>query len=171
MPYSQNEIAQIMPRIREMLRISTKLERLFPNRKFTLDGHLVGSIGEVFAAYSYDLELLPSSAERHDARTRDGREVQIKATQGMRTVALRSCPDYLIVLRISGETGDIAEVYNGPGMPVWDACGKVVSNGTRPISLRKLAALTANVSADQRIGQAHPVNQWIGRGSPEKRSV
>jgi hypothetical protein len=47
MPYSQNEIAQIMPRIREMLRISTELERLFPNRKFTLDGHLVGSIGEV----------------------------------------------------------------------------------------------------------------------------
>jgi hypothetical protein len=66
--------------------------------------------------------------------------VQIKATQGMRMAALRSCPDYLIVLQISGETGDVVEVYNGPGMPVWGACGKVVSSRTCPITLRKLAA-------------------------------
>lgn len=69
-----------MPRIREMLRISKELESLFQGRKFTLDGHLVGSIGEVFVAYYYGLELLPPSAKCHDAKTTDGREVQIKAT-------------------------------------------------------------------------------------------
>jgi len=30
-----------------------RLEALFPGRKFTLDGHLVGSIGEVIAAYMF----------------------------------------------------------------------------------------------------------------------
>ena len=33
---------------------SGRLEALFPGRKFTLDGHLVGSVGEVIAAYLFD---------------------------------------------------------------------------------------------------------------------
>ena len=70
-----------------------------PGRYFTPDGHLVGSLGEVMAAHDYGLELLPASAERHDARTQDGRLVQIKATQGSR-VSLRSQPDHLIVLSV-----------------------------------------------------------------------
>lgn len=48
------------------------LERIFPGRKFTLDGHLVGSIGEVVAAYMFDLTLNPASTQGHDARARDG---------------------------------------------------------------------------------------------------
>lgn len=74
----------------------------------------------------------------------------------MRTVALRSCPDYLIVLRISGETGGIVEVYNGPGMLAWDACGKMVSDGTRPISLRKLAELAAKVRQTKELSRFIP---------------
>ncbi len=35
---------------------SGRLEALFPGRKFTLDGHLVGSVGEVIAAYMFDLD-------------------------------------------------------------------------------------------------------------------
>ncbi|WP_324698540.1 DUF6998 domain-containing protein [Novosphingobium sp. RL4] len=43
------------------------LETLFPGRKFTLDGHLVGSIGEVIAAYMFVLTLNPASTMAHDA--------------------------------------------------------------------------------------------------------
>ena len=43
---------------------SDGLEQMFPGRKFTLDGHLVGSIGEVVAAYIFDLDLKPYSSSR-----------------------------------------------------------------------------------------------------------
>lgn len=159
MPYQQDQIAQIMPRIREMFRISAELERAFPGRKFTLDGHLVGSVGEVLAAYFYGLELLPPSAQRHDATAPDGRMVQIKTTQGTGHVALRSEPAHLIVLRIKGDSGEALEIYNGPGAPVWEACGKWASNGTRPIGVRKLEGLAVQVPMDQRIAQIHPLGR------------
>ncbi|MGQ0721719.1 MAG: DUF6998 domain-containing protein, partial [Candidatus Eiseniibacteriota bacterium] len=44
--------------VRRLYGIVRDLEAAFPGRKFTLDGHLVGSIGEVLAAHRYGLELL-----------------------------------------------------------------------------------------------------------------
>jgi hypothetical protein len=48
--------------------IVSELESLFPGKKFTPDGHLVGSLGEVIAAHDYDLVLLENSTKIHDAR-------------------------------------------------------------------------------------------------------
>ena len=47
--------------------IVDRLETLFSSRKFTPDGHLVGSIGEVIAAHMFGLTLLPASYPDHDA--------------------------------------------------------------------------------------------------------
>ena len=151
MPYKSCEIESIIPHIQELFRISSELGQTFSGRKFTLDGHLVGSIGEVLAAYTYGLQLLPSSAKQHDAIAPDGRRVQIKATQGARHVALRSAPDYLIVLLINSSTGDYCELYNGPGLTVWEACGEMSSNGTRPISLPKLRRMAEFVNDAEKI--------------------
>src|SRR5947208_17023418 len=76
-----------------------ELERSFPGRPFTPDGHLVGSLGEVLASHYYDLERLSCSTECYDAQTREGRLVQVKATQGDR-VALRAQPDHLLVIQL-----------------------------------------------------------------------
>ena len=59
---------------------SGRLEALFPGRKFTLDGHLVGSVGEVIAAYMLDLDLARASRQGHDAFAPDRRQVEIKLT-------------------------------------------------------------------------------------------
>jgi hypothetical protein len=98
-----------------------ELESHFPGRKFTPDGHLVGSLGEVLAAYYYDLELLTASTEKHDARAKDGRLVQVKATQS-KSVALRSEPQHLLVLSLHRD-GAVDEVYNGPGALAWSRIG------------------------------------------------
>lgn len=157
MQYQQNEIDHIMPRIQEMFRISSELEETFPGRKFTMDGHLIGSIGEVLAAYHYGLELLPGSAHRHDATALDDRMVQIKATQGAGHVALRSEPEHLIDLLLHSETGKAQEVYNGPGALVWEACGRLTSIGSRPIGLSKLKKLAAQMPENQRLLQVIPM--------------
>lgn len=44
--------------IQELFETVQELELRYPGRKFTVDGHLLGSIGEVIAAEHYGLTLL-----------------------------------------------------------------------------------------------------------------
>ncbi len=133
-----------------------RLEELFAGRRFTPDGHLVGSIGEVIAAHMFELELLVASQERHDATTRDGRMVQIKFTQGNRSIALSSEPDHLLALRLTPER-QIEVVYNGAGARPWEKAGRMQKNGQRPISLSRLRELNQSVPESERLPLVRPV--------------
>ena len=140
---------QAAEKIKELYEISAELERLFPGRHYTPDGHMIGSIGEALAASYYGLELFPASEETHDAKAPDGRLVQIKATQIGR-ISLSSEPRWLLVLRIHRD-GAFSEEYNGPGKLAWEHCGKMQKNGQRPISLAKLRKLRAEVPDSVRL--------------------
>lgn len=146
-------IARVPELIHRLYELVSEFETLFPGRKFTPDGHLVGSIGEVLAAHRYQLQLYQASAEGHDAITSSGQQVQIKATQG-KTIALRSEPSYLIVLQLL-RSGEAVEVFNGPGSLAWQSCGAMQKNGQRPISLSKLKVLMGSITPGQRIPQRH----------------
>ena len=89
--------AEVARLLSDLYASSDRLEEIFPGQKFTLDGHLVGSVGEVIAAYMFDLDLTRASSKAHDALTGKGQKVEIKLTQGS-SVALRHQPDHLIVL-------------------------------------------------------------------------
>lgn len=116
------------------------LEALYPNRKFTPDGHLVGSIGEVIAAEALGLTLRPMSRSGHDAYDING-DVQIKLTARSRVAMYGTC-DRLVVLRVmSPEEAEI--VYDGPGRPIWEKAGKEGKNGQRVVSLACLRAVAA----------------------------
>lgn len=52
------------------------MEMAYPGRRFTPDGHIVGSMGEVIAAERYVLSLLPASAETHYEVPYSGKMVQ-----------------------------------------------------------------------------------------------
>ena len=127
-----------------------ELEDMFPGQKFTPDGHLVGSIGEVIAAYMFDLSLFPNSYAGHDAETKDGKLVQIKFTQGNSSVAIRSEPDHLVVLRLTSER-DVEVVFNGPGSEPWNTAGKRQSNGQRSMNLSRLRKLNVTVDVSAQI--------------------
>jgi hypothetical protein len=117
---------------------TAELERLYPGRKFTLDGHLVGSIGEVIAAEALGLTLYPMSRPGHDAYDANG-DVQIKMTGGS-SVAMYATCDRLVVLRVvSPQEAEI--VYDGPGAPAWERAGRMGKNGQRVVSLAKLRAI------------------------------
>jgi hypothetical protein len=132
-----------------LYKASGRLEEVFPGRKFTLDGHLVGSIGEVIAAYMFDLTLVTASTQAHDALTRDGRRVEIKLTQGDST-GIRHPPEHLIVLH-RPKGGPVRVSYNGPGLPAWEQAGKLQSNGQRTISLRKLSEIDSTIPEESRL--------------------
>ena len=111
---------------------------MYPGRRFTPDGHLVGSIGEVIAAEALGLTLYPASKPIHDAYDANG-DVQIKMTAGSKIAMYAACRR-LVVLRVVSST-EAEIVYDGPGEPAWDAAGKMGKNGQRVISLSRLKRL------------------------------
>lgn len=129
----------ISDRIKALYAITNELEAKYSGRKFTPDGHLVGSIVEILVAEHYGLTLLPNSSETHDAVDQNGTLVQIKATQ-INRISISSEPEHLIVIRIY-QDGSWEEIYNGPGYLAWSNAGKMQKNGQRPISLSKLKGL------------------------------
>lgn len=143
---TQKSITEIIRGLFETIR---ELEQRYPGRKFSMDGHLLGSIGEVIAAEHYHLTLLPNSFKTYDAKDTQGRLIQIKATQIDR-IAISSEPDYLIVIQITSD-GNWSEIYNGNGARVWNNSGKMQKNGQRPISIAKLKSLMKCVADDEKI--------------------
>ena len=89
---------------------------------FTLDGKLVGDIGEALAIEAFG--LTPCSKRRGgvDALAPDGRSVQVKATGDLRAgpafTAGEGVADHLIFLRIDFASGIASVAYNGPEAPV-----------------------------------------------------
>jgi len=112
---------------------------------------MVGSIGEVLAAFQYDLELVTASTEGYDAIHRpSGTKVEIKTTQG-KLVAMRCQPPHLLVMLIHAD-GSAATVFNGPGQLAWSNAGKPSArNGQRTIGLSKLHVLQVSVQHSERL--------------------
>jgi hypothetical protein len=145
--------------IEELLRITGELQKM-TNRPFTLDGHLVGSLGEVFAANAYGLTLEPPSKKACDARDKEGKRIEIKATFGSRVAFRRhdvDCePDHCLVLRLR-QDADFDEVYNGPMQPIIEKLKvrALPSNGQLQISLVQLQALNTQVNDTERLRRVH----------------
>ena len=129
----------IEEKIRQLYQMIDDLEAAYPEKHFTLDGILIGNLGEVYAAEKYGLKLLPEATKTHDAVTADGKDVQIKVTQGKR-IGLRARPDYLLVLQVQRD-GSFVEIYYGPGEKPWEMSGRMQKNGQRMISLSRLNTL------------------------------
>ena len=95
-----------------------RLKHTFPSKEFTIDGRLVGDIGEVLAALEYDIELFDVLHRGHDGKTSDGRLVQVKATF-KDSLTFRTVPDYYLGLKLYRD-GTHEEVYNGPGKLIYE---------------------------------------------------
>ena len=144
-----SNIRHIPAKIRELYKIVHELENMFPDRHFTPDGHLVGSIGEVLAEYHFGLKLFPASVETHDGKSPCGKLVQVKATQS-KSIGIRSEPEHLIVLKIL-PSGASETIFNGPGSLAWEYAGKMQKNGQRSLSVSKMLKLMQQVKSSQQL--------------------
>lgn len=154
--YTQEKMDNIKIQVQKLIDIVRQLEREFPGRHFTLDGHLVGSIGEVMAAYYYGIELYTASAVAHDGEI-NGKKVQIKISQ-QDNIVINHEPEYLIVLYLN-KSGNVYEVYNGPGKEPWTHAGKKDSHNNRHMMVNKLMELDKAVSAEMRIQPIHKIEK------------
>jgi hypothetical protein len=124
-----------MEEIRQLLEITSKLRAKYKDygKNFTIDGRLVGDIGEVLVAEKYGLELYSENTEKYDGKEKTtGREVQIKASfKGYFQFPYGEdkIPDYYLAVIIDKE-GETHEVFNGPGKFVYDYY--IVERGLKP---------------------------------------
>ena len=154
--YTKEKMDAIKEKIQKLISIVKELETDFPGRHFTLDGHLVGSIGEVMAAYYYGIELYAASAVAHDGEI-DGKKVQIKISQ-QDDIVINHEPEYLIVLYLR-KNGDVFEVYNGPGEAPWNSASKWDSHNNRHMRVNKLMELDKQVSDEFRIAVVNVISK------------
>jgi len=141
-----------------------QLQKSFPNRKFTIDGRLVGDIGEVIADLEYDITLHETSQPDHDATSSDGRNVQIKATfKGQLT--FKTVPDYYLGFQLFKD-GRFEEIYNGPGDIIYKRYGHRKGIGKQLLSfpISELRELSKRVTPDQRIPKRNNDVQMEVRG-------
>ena len=136
--------------VKRLLKIVSEMQHDYPSKKFTLDGRLVGDIGEILAEQLYDLKLFEGLEKTHDAESH-GKLVQIKTTM-KKALTIGEKPDYFLGLRVD-ENGEVEEIFNGPGSMVWN----LVKNRKRPktflhsISISRLRELNKTVPSDKRI--------------------
>ena len=129
----------------------SQLKQAFPKKEFTIDGRLVGDIGEMIAALEYEIELFDVLRKGHDGQTSDGRLVQVKATF-KDSLTFKSVPEYYLGLKLY-EDGRHEEIYNGPGKVIYDKYRHRSGIGQELLSFPNtdLRQLSARVLGNDRI--------------------
>ena len=142
--------------IKELLSIIKILQNKYKNRKFTLDGRLVGDIGEIIVEQNYDVKLFDKQEKMYDGFS-NNRKVQIKTTLKDKLTfpyGLINVPDYYIGIKLF-ENGSFEEIYNGPGKNIYKILEKrkKPNNGYFSISISTLKKENINISDYDKINK------------------
>lgn len=147
--------------IEKLFEAMEDLQKNYPNKQFTLDGKLVGDIGEILVQENYNVKLYSKQEKQYDGYDSENRKIQIKAT--FKDALTFPCdkkdvPDYYIGLKINRD-GSFEEVYNGKGSDVWKLVEnrKKTKNSTFRISLTALRKINVKVDPFDKIERR---NDW-----------
>lgn len=143
--------AIITEALKNILSGIAQLRETFPDKKFTIDGRLVGDIGEVIAAREYAIEPYKGQHPYYDGETPDGKKVQIKATF-KDSLTFNKVPDYYLGLKLY-ENGDQEEIFNGPGKVIFEHYKHRKGIGEKQLSFpnKELKKLSEDIPKLERI--------------------
>jgi hypothetical protein len=144
---------QLRAMIRNLWGQIQHLRKLYPHRRFTLDGRIVGDIGEVVAETLFDLTLDEKSRKTHDAVAGDGRQVSIKASF-QNHLTFTATPEAMIGILLR-EDGGHEVVYNGPGRYIEEAYGHRAGFGAKLLRLpaSRLREINEKIPSEERIDE------------------
>ena len=109
----------IKTKIKELIKIVNELKAEYPQKHFTLDGRLVGDLGEIIAEENYELTLYDTVKKDYDAiGNLDSKLIQIKTTMKKAiTYPKNFHPERLLAISLD-EDGNFKELYNGETKPL-----------------------------------------------------
>lgn len=160
MPYSRE--FSLPPVVAELVAARNRLREHYKaaGLKFTLDGNLVGDIGEAIAAELFGLKLVAANGTGIDGHAADGRSVQVKATGTGRGPVFRHVDtraDHLLFFDIDFENLKGTVIFNGPENL---ALAKMPEAwiGQRPVSKVQIRAADALVPIEDRLKRLDKVS-------------
>ncbi|UWF67386.1 MULTISPECIES: DUF6998 domain-containing protein [unclassified Brucella] len=127
--------------------------------KFTLDGNLVGDIGEALSVIHFGIKLVDTAAHPGiDGFAPDGRSVQVKATGTGRGAAFRQTEieaDHLLVFDLDLQNATAAVLYNGPERYIRDLLPTPFT-GQRSVTRSQLVKTDAKIEHHERLKTTKP---------------
>jgi hypothetical protein len=110
---------ELPPAISDLVAARNRLKQHYSsaNLSFTLDGNLVGDIGEAIVAGLFGVKLVARNGTGIDGHAKDGRSVQVKTTGTFRGPAFRMVDtraDHLLFLELDLERFRGSVIFNGP---------------------------------------------------------
>jgi len=122
---NQNQIKRVVPRIiaeaikefqNQVGGLQKQAKKHAPNLNFTLDGRLVGDIGELLAAMELGIKIQKRQQTGFDGTDEAGRNVEIKTTF-KESFAFRKIAERVICIKLHGST-HWEIIYDGPGYTI-----------------------------------------------------
>lgn len=165
----EQKILFLREKVIQMNHITSELESVFPEKSFKMDGIIVGNIVEIMVAYTYGMNLYKQSEKTHDAEL-NGVKVQIKGTQGNGRIHIAEKPEHLLVEFLNTETGEIEEIYNGPGEFMWKYVTPI-SNQHNTITVSKLLELNQLVDISLKLRPVLPLKTYQSEIAEVKKSI
>ena len=141
--------------IKDLVRARNALRERYRSSglRFTLDGNLVGDIGEAIAAELFGLRLTARNGTGVDGHAPDGRTVQVKASGTNRGPAFRNVDtraEHLIFLSLDFESCSGAVIFNGPERIAVE-CLPAEWSGQRMLSLSRIRNCDERVRPEDRL--------------------
>ena len=118
------------------------LKAIAPEYRWAGMGNLLGDYGEFVATNHYQLEKAPAGSSGFDARTKEGKTVQIKTNYAASMIGYRGEADLMLVIHVE-ENGDWNEVYFGDQGIIKDNSSYSKRDNKHVISFTKLKSLQA----------------------------
>jgi hypothetical protein len=116
------------------------LRALAPEYKWAGLGNLLGDFGEFIATQEYGLAKASSGSEGYDAKTADGRSVQVKTNHAASQIGFRGNADLMLVLHVQ-TSGEWEEIYFGPFGAVKAASRYSARDNKEMIAISKLRTM------------------------------
>jgi uncharacterized protein DUF6998 len=135
-----NKVEAIKGIISSLFASQRALRALAPEYKWTGLGNLLGDFGEFIAVEKYGLTKAISGSDGYDAKTRDGKSVQVKTNHAATQIGFRGQAELMLVLHVKAN-GEWEEVYYGPFAPVKAASRHSARDNKEMIAVTKLRAM------------------------------
>ena len=139
-PHNNQLTKAVQSTFASIVRTRHTLKILAPEFKWTIGGNLVGDFGEYIAITEYCLLPAPKGSKNFDARTQDGKTVQIKANHEAGMIGYRGEADLMLVIQIQDD-GDWKELYYGDFQQVKDVSRYSARDNKYMISRKQLERL------------------------------
>ncbi len=135
-------IASIQYILASIFAAQKALRTLAPEFNWSGLGNLLGDFGELVAIEHYGLVKAPSGSDGYDAKTSDGKTVQIKTNYAAKQIGFRGKSDLILVIGVNDD-GTWQEIYFGSFTLVQEASRFSSRDNKNMIAISKLTRLAS----------------------------